>query len=367
MPERLRKLYEDWKAYFIPHSDRKVMIPSPPRKSTSTYAPPYRISAEVEPKDNFTDFDQQLKSMLENPKITPPTRKFATLVRKKIEQYATIHARFNTDKTEKKKLGEEISDLAHYTQSRLRETHGEHGSVQNLLDMQSYYEDQDLLLNFGDIFAANLNKIKCWSREKEPWLQTAAWVKNDWHIVSDWIRYEEKQKREYGSIQEPMGENPEGVRSDVTRAAWRLNIDPAELEWEIHLYAERNHMAHLGIIKDAEACRFGHVAKILATLMEKLDCSNISPELKCQYRNAVRLFEREYFEFFNYSDSPPTYGLNSYHQERTRKFIQKQEQEKAEKEEARLQTIEQWEADVQSGRTSLMGGLSRRRTNHTIA
>jgi len=71
-----------------------------------------------EPKDSSTDLDQQLKSILENPKITPPTRKFTTLIRKKIEQYATVRVGSKTDKTEKKKLGEEISDLAKHAQSR---------------------------------------------------------------------------------------------------------------------------------------------------------------------------------------------------------------------------------------------------------
>ena len=343
------------------------MLPDSPKKACSTYTPLYQISAKIEPKDSFADLDQQLKHILENPKITPPTRKFATLIRKKIEQYSTVREGSKTDKTEKKKLGEEISDLANYAQSRLQETHGECGTVQYLLNMQFYYKDQDLLLNFGDIFAFNLNKIKCWPRDKETWLQKAAWVRNDWQKVSEWIDIENNQKREHGWIERPMGENPEDVKSDVARAACRLGMDPDDLEWEIHLYAERNNMAHLRIAKDAEACEFGHVAKILQTLMEKLDSSNLSPERKRQYRNAVRVFEKEYFTFLNYSQNPPTYNLNSHHGNRAEQAFRRQEQERGQREAARLETIERWEADVESGRTTLMGGPNSRRANNTVA
>ncbi|KAK4946100.1 hypothetical protein LTR10_014902 [Elasticomyces elasticus] len=210
------------------------------------------------------------------------------------------------------------------------------------MSLKGYFEDRDVLITFGDILAGNLKRVKNLQRPEGSWWKDASWVQANWQVVWEYIHEENEQVATSGTVTKPLGKHPElgGVKWEVQQAAAALSIKPKELEWEIQTYAERNHMAHLGIEELARVGNFREVAHILASLMEKLEFSlSVTPEAKGHHKEAVVRYQKTFFESISYRDfyrtsAVPDYVVNDAMKPRYTACIEAQNKRLEEDEEA---------------------------------
>ncbi len=279
----------------LPGKDQSRSLPYPVigNKRARIHSPPHEIQSTVSRDDNFRALKQQLRSMDRAARnMTPNTVLLVRLLKRDIADWERL------DKTkhrrEASERAEDIEILAGYMQARMKEVHGENGLCQFILDYYSQIAETKLLLDFGDFLAVDLNNFK--NKTYGATWTNAPGGGYDFQEISEMIFQERESIKKYGCVIPSHRKSEKGVVKELELAAEKLGLNAAQLEWQIHVYADRNYAAHSGVKKMLEEGRMGDVARCIIDGRMSLHMACTDQNEQMRWQNAIKAVEEQYFE-----------------------------------------------------------------------
>src|SRR5271163_4102256 len=157
----------------LPYSD--IILEVSNRKRT--YKAPFNLKAKISSATNFSELKAQLREMTGNRNLTPNTRRLCERMRGWIGEYCNLKSQ--RLKNEKAK---DIETTATALQSWLEKVHGENGLAQAIFDYHQDMVHKWLLLEFGDLLAADWSDFKRKTNEaNQKSGEGSEALKNTWH------------------------------------------------------------------------------------------------------------------------------------------------------------------------------------------
>ena len=221
----------------------------------------------------------------------------------------------------KNEKAKDIETTATALQSWLEKVHGENGLAQAIFDYHQDMVHKWLLLEFGDLLAADWSDFKRKTNEaNQKSGEGSEAPKNTWRgkerydsqHIAEMILDEREQMRKFGAVVDPKGDSVDGVLEEIAKAAVMLDRGARQIEWEILAYAERNSIAHSSIEKDAMNGYLAKAALTLAKLRRALREMSFDQQERLKWERCMDLFQRRWFVTYDESDFygfgyPPTH------------------------------------------------------------
>jgi hypothetical protein len=221
----------------------------------------------------------------------------------------------------KSEKAEDIEITATAMQTWVERVHGKVGLCQTLIDYHQEMVHKRLLLDFGDLLAADWSdfKQKTMGANQKSCKGSRA-LKNTWHgqerydsqHVAEMVLDEKEQKRRYGAVLHPKGDSANGVLAGIAEAAEKLGREAEEIEWEIITYAERNSIAHSSIEKDAANGYLSKAAFTLAKSRQALMGMPFDQQERLEWEHCMDAFQQRWFDTYDETDFHRD-GVSPYH------------------------------------------------------
>jgi hypothetical protein len=300
----------------LPHCDITLEVPKN-NKRRRIYKAPFILKAKISSATNFSELKAQLREMAGNRNLTPNTRRLCERLRGWIGEYCNLKSQ--RLKNEKAK---DIETTATAMQSWLEKIHGEFGLSQTIIDYHQEMVHRWLLLDFGDLLAADWSDFKRKSNEaNQKSGKNSQAPKNTWHgherydsqHLAEMILDERQQMRRYnGVVRDPQGDSADGVLAEIEKAAGVLDRKAEDIEWEILTYAERNSMAYNSIEKDAMNGYLNKAALTLAKSRQALREMSFDQRERLEWERCIDVFQQRWFVAYDESDFH-RFGLPPFH------------------------------------------------------
>jgi hypothetical protein len=199
--------------------------------------------------------------------------------------------------------------------------HGEAGLCQTIIDYHQDMVHKRLLLDFGGLLVSDWSDFKRKANEanQNPSKGSQA-LKNTWHgqerfdsqHVAEMILDEKEQRRKYGAVLHPRGDNANGVLAEIAEAAEVLGKEAEQIEWEIVAYAQRNSIARSSIEKDAMNGYLSKAAFTLAKSRQALKEMPFDQQERLEWEHCMDAFQQRWFDTYDETDFRGD-GISPYH------------------------------------------------------
>jgi hypothetical protein len=244
--------------------------------------------------------------MTGNRNLTPNTRRLCERIRGWIGEYCDLKSQRLKDEKAK-----DIETTATALQSWMKKIHSEDGLAQAIIDYHQDMVHKWLLLEFGDLLAADWSDFKRKTNEaNQKSGNDSEALKNTWRgqerydsqHIAEMILDERDQMRRFGTVLHPKGDSSDGVLEEIAKAAAMLDRGAKQIEWEILAYAERNSIAHSSIEKDAMNGYLNKAALTLAKSRQALREMSFDQQERSKWERCMDLFQRRWFVTYDESD-----------------------------------------------------------------
>ena len=285
-------------AITLPYSDITLNVPKS-NKRRRTYEAPFNLRAKISSATNFSELKEHLREMTGSRNLTPNTRKLCERLRGWIGEYCNL----SCEKLKSEKAAD-IEVTATAMQSWVERGHGKAGLCQTIIDYHQEMVYKRLLLDFGDLLAADWSDFKRKTMEANRKSSNGSpALKNTWHgqerydcqHVAEMVLEEREQKRRYGAVLHPKGDSANGVLAEIAEAAEKLGREAEQIEWEILAYAERNSIAHTSIEKDAMNGYLSKAAFTLAKSRQALKEMPFDQQERLVWEHCMDAFQQRWF------------------------------------------------------------------------
>jgi hypothetical protein len=299
----------------LPYSDITLYVPKS-NKRKRTYEAPFNLRAKISSATNFSELKEHLREMTGSRDLTPNTRKLCERLRDWIGEYCNL----SCEKL-KSERAEDIETTATAMQTWVERVHGKAGLCQTIIDYHQEMVHKRLVLDFGDLLAADWSDFKRKSMgTNQKSSKGSKALKNTWHgqerydsqHVAEMVLDEKEQKRRYGAVLYPKGDSANGVLAEIAEAAEKLGKEAEQIEWEIVTYAERNSIAHNSIEKDAMNGYLSKAAFTLAKSRQELKEMLLDQQERLAWEHCMDAFQQRWFASYDEADFR-RYGVSPYY------------------------------------------------------